>query len=456
MAILLLLIFLIISFAGIAWGLMRKDRYYQFPTLFCATWFLYFGPQAIGAIINKDKYPDSLHADFGLELALLYCISCILMGLAGYRYGRLSNKKLFHFSGYSYNRLFIGGVILNVIGFWGAYKLAQLCGGFIAQFTKGGHYGLSWVGAPVKYSFFSQLFYPGFLLSFLSTLYRPKNLRWILVSLSLLYPLAVIIFLGRRSMAAITIISILFSVFFVRRWAPSRLVQVLLLIVALAGTLFADAYRTKSQYGLHIEELKQIDVRGIVSDVFNGEGYSEFDMIVYGCSAVNRSLSLNYGLDFYNSIVVSFVPRQVVGERLKKSLFINIGDNIQAHLKDYYDWSIPYGSNPTGPFDSFRQFWFFGCILYFILGFIYRSLWTAAFENRNVGAQLWFIITAVLIPQSVFGSFTGILPRFLYSFVFVGSILYFARIPIGTKKDNSKYLMSLNSYNSYQYNMDHI
>jgi len=449
MTLLLLVIFLIISFTGIVWGLARKDRYYQFPTIFCATWFLFFGPQAIGAVINRDKYPDTLHADYGLQIALSYCVLCVLMGLAGYRYGGMSKKKLFRFRNYSYDRLFLGGIILCAVGLWGAYQLAQLSGGFVAQFTGGGHYGLEWRGAPVRYVFFSQLIYPGFLLVFLTTLYQPKILKWTIVIFCLMYPLAVIIFLGRRSYAGITGIIILLGVFFVKRWAPPRLVHVILLALAFVGITLAPAYRAKSQYGLHIEELKQIDARGIISDKFSGEHYGEFDVIVYGCAGVNRGFALNYGIDFYNSTVSSLVPRQLVGERLKNSLFIPAGTDLETLLKRYYDWSIPYGSNPTGPFDTFRQFWFLGCLLYFILGFIYRSLWTAAYEEQNVGAQLWYVVTAIIITQSVFGTFTGLAPYFLVILFFFGPILYFARIPTRSCQANMQDIMGFKCYDSY-------
>ena len=125
--------------------------------------------------------------------------------------------------------------------------------------------------------------------------------------------LSVILFLGRRSKAAELAIAILFSVFFAKRWVPPRVVFVALLVAATIGTILAPAYRTISQYGLDIQQLQEIDAPGIISDVFSGDQYCEFDMIVYGCAAVNRSLRLNYGMGFYNSTIGALVPRQLVG-----------------------------------------------------------------------------------------------------------------------------------------------
>ena len=449
MTVLLLVIFLIISLTGIVWGLASKDRYYQFPTLFCATWFLFFGPQAIGAVVNRNKYPESLHADYGLELALFFCILCTVMGLSGYAHGGRTERKLFQYRSYSCDRLFLGGIVLCAIGLWGAYKLAQLSGGLTAQFTQGGHYGLEWRGAPVKYSFFSQLVYPGFLLVFLTTLHRSSILRWTMTGLCLLYPLAVVVFLGRRSMAAILAISILLSVFFVKRWVPPRLVRVLLLALAFVGTILAPAYRSKSQYGLNIEELKQIDARGIISDAFSGKSYGEFDMIVYGCAAVNRGLAFSYGLDFYNANITVLVPRQLVGEEFKRSLFILPREDVGTLVERYYNWSIPYGTNPTGPFGAFASFWFFGCLLYFLLGYIYRNLWKSAYSEANIGAQLWYVMTAIFVPMSVFGSISLIVPTLFQILMSFGLVLYLARIQTRSCQDGMKDLVDSQCYGSY-------
>ena len=385
---LLLIILLCPALAGTIWGVMQKNRYYQFPTPFCATWLLYFGPQAIGATVNKGKYPASLHADHGLELALFFCILCIIAGLVGYACGGRTKRKLFHFKSYSCDRIFIAGIIVYTVGLWGAYELAQLCGGLVAQFTQGGHYGLEWRGAPVKYSFFARLVCPGFLLILLPTLRRPSVFRWTIVCLCLAYPLAVTVFLGRRGMTAVIAIMVLFSAFFVRRWAPPRVVFALLLVLAAVGVVVAPAYRAKAQYGLSMQELETMDARGILADTLSGESIGEFDVIVYGCAAANRGLAFDYGVNIFNSVIRALVPRQLVGQDVKNSLYLLPRKNVWALTQYYYGWSIPYGSNSTGPFSAFSAFWFFGCAFYFFLGFLYRCLWSAAYSKGNVAAPM--------------------------------------------------------------------
>ncbi len=437
MSLLLLIILLGIALGGTIWGVMWKDRYYQFPTLFCTTWLLYFGPQMIGAVINKTRYPENLHKDCGLEMALFFCILCTLMGLAGYAYGRTARKRLFRFKICSCDRLFLGGIVVYAVGLWGAYKLAQLSGGFIAEFTQGAHYALEWRGAPVRYSFFAQLVYPSFLLILLPTLRHPTVRRWIIVGLCLIYPLAVTLFLGRRSMTAVLVVTALVSAFFARRWAPPRAVFATLLVLAGIGVILGPAYRTKSQYGLSAQELRTIDARGILADTLGGESIGEFDVIIYGCAAANRGLAFDYGVNIYNGVIGALLPRQLVGEQLKNGLFVLPTKNVWALTQHYYGWSLPYGSNPTGPFSAFSAFWFFGCLFYFFLGVVYRCLWTAASSEGNVGAQVWYTATAIVIPTSVFGTVSGLLALFLPTLILFGVVLYFARLP-GTARGISE------------------
>lgn len=457
MAPLLLIILLCIALAGTVRGMMYRDRYYQFPTLFCATWLLYLGPQAIGAVLNKHKYPESLRADYGLELALFFCILCTIAGLAGYACGGRTKRKLFQYRNYSYDRLFLGGIVLYAVGLWGAYELAQLSGGFIAQFTGGGFYSMEWRGAAVKYSFFSRLVYPGFLLIFLSTLYRPSRYRWIIVCLCVVYPLALTVFAGRRSMTATLAVTILLSLFFAKHWAPSRLIFTTLLVLATAGVILGPAYRSRSQYGLNMQELSQIDARGIISDTFSGERYAEFDMIVYGCAAANRSLAFECGLGFYNATIGALVPRQLVGEEFKSSLFLISKEDVGQLMVRYYNWPIPYGTNPTGPFDAFKQFWFFGCLLYFVLGYVYRHLWAAAYQKANLGAQLWYVYTVLYIPSSIVGSWCGFAPTLLVALVFFGTILYLAHSPYDSSQTWAQNLGESTTSDEYcSYNTGHI
>ena len=142
------------------WGLLKKDRVFQYPTIAGVSWLVFFGVQAFASVVNVDKYPSAVLEDGGLIIALVMLCLCAAAGWLGYhRAGKC--RRSWTLPEFSVEKIFWGGVVLYSIGFFSAYRLGQLCGGFVQQFTGGGHYGLEWAGAPVKYAFFSQLVYPG-------------------------------------------------------------------------------------------------------------------------------------------------------------------------------------------------------------------------------------------------------------------------------------------------------
>lgn len=417
--ILLYVVFIAIASGMLIWALLEKDRVFQYPAIAGTSWLAYFGVQAFGAIQNPHKYPQAVLDDGGLIIALVMLCLCSGAGWLGYYHAGLS-RRILRFRKLSGQRLFWGGVILYGIGFLGAYKLAQLTGGFAQQFTGGGHYSLEWAGAPVRYVFFSQLTYPGLLLVLISTLRRFSWGKLLVCGLFVLYPLAVAVFLGRRSSAGMLAGIILLSLYFTKRIQIPRILCVIVPIAAFLVIYYGPAYRSISQYGLHYDEIVNSVAKADVGAVWKGQKYTEFDVMVVWGAATNRSLAFGYGADIYNNLVSFYVPRQLVGEEIKRSLMIQgIPDQAKAAVARVYNWGPDYGSFLTGPYTAFSQFWFFGCLLYYVFGYVFRLLWQAAYERRNLAAQIWYISCIVLIPMSIMSSIIAIPAQLVYIVAFM-------------------------------------
>lgn len=410
----------------VLWGLMRPERVYQFPTLFGAAWLFYLVPQAIGAISGQDKFPDAVLAEGGLEVALLMSVACVEAAWRGYqdkRWSRPFTAKSWTEAHYSDTRIFVGGVILYAIGMYAAYLLASLAGGFIEQFSGGGHYELEWVGLPVMYVFFANLIYPGMLFVFLALLYKPTFWRALVGILFSLYPLAMTVFLGRRYLTVFILMIVFITLYFVRRWTPPRL-AVIAGVVALAGFIVvAPQYRTITQYGFDGEQLKQVQVETSIRDMVRGDEYAEFDGLVLAAAAVNREGTFGLGTSFYNSTIAQLVPRQLVGESFKDSLMLDLWSTPSGSV--YAD--LPYGSNPTGIANAYTEFWFFGALIYYFMAAGMRRLWETALVP-SIGGQLWYVILAPLIPVSVVGSLFVLPGQFLGLYFFIALLLWFARL----------------------------
>ena len=87
------------------WGLLKRDRVFQYPTIAGISWLVFFGVQALGAVRNPGKYPESVLDDGGLIIALIMLCLCAAAGWIGYyhagrckrslRFAELSDKKIF-------------------------------------------------------------------------------------------------------------------------------------------------------------------------------------------------------------------------------------------------------------------------------------------------------------------------------------------------------------------------
>jgi len=420
---LLFSVLVLLSVAMLAWGLAGRERFYQFPTLAGATWLFFMCPQVVGALRNPGKYPNIVLSDHGLETALAMCVLCAACGWLGYL--RPSGGRTSEVHDLTPPQsLFLAGVSLYAVGFFGAYKLAELSGGFIHQFTEGGHYALEWRGLPVLYFGIAQMIYPGLLLALLGALRQPTTVKKFTVALFSVYPIAVSLLLGRRSMTAFLCMIFLLAFFFVRRWTPPRWLFATALLLGGLFVLVAPQYRALSQYGFRNGEISEIQIKASVEEVLSGQSYAEFDALVVTAAAVNRTGILDFGKGFYNSTVAQLVPRQLVGEEFKESLFLAGSDEDIAYKT--YRWSIPYGSTPTGPSNAFAEFWFFGAGLYFLLGFFSRWLWDRALAV-GTEAQIWYTVWAMMIPESIYGALVILPGRLFFYLLFLLPVLVWLR-----------------------------
>jgi hypothetical protein len=214
------------------------------------------------------------------------------------------------------------------------------------------------------------------------------------------------------------------GLYLVRRWTPPRIFVLAGFILMAVFVLVAPQYRTITQYGIDMEQLREIQIETSLADVVSGREYAEFDALVAVVASLNRDKSFTLGTGFYNSTIGQLVPRQLVGEEVKDALIIDLwGDQESATAMD-----IPYGSNPTGVANAFVEFWFFGVVLYYFGAAAVRRVWEAAMVRGNFGPQVWYLIIAPIIPISVVGSLQVIPGQLLGCYIFIAPMLRFARL----------------------------
>lgn len=429
-AFLLLLALLGLSGATLTWGLAERSRVFQYPTLAAAAWLGFIIPQAIGTLSHPANIPTEAFADHGLEMALFMSCICVLAGFLGYEHTTLLPRKVspwrrsdkvlrasvsnqackgdprdpqqfapsVHRRGtgpgrYSYDRLAVLGCVFLFLGLVGFHKLAMLSGGYVRHFSVEGNYLLYWAGLPVAYNFFANLVYPALLLLLLSTLKKPTTVKWLMVGMACLVPLATIAFLGRRGPLVEFVLIWAIALYFVRSWSPNR-TKVLLALVLGAGAMYlAVPYRTHSQIGADRSKISEIDLVAIVSRPWRGSDYVEFHYSVVALPAIQSSGDYCWGLMFYNTFVRDWIPHLAVGKEFKQSLLLPIRNTSDIIIAKYH-WETPLGTYRTGVVSAFAEFWYFGALVFYFVGRAFRWLWDKAATERNPVAQIAYVLAA--------------------------------------------------------------
>ena len=418
-----------ICISMLVWGLRYRDRVLQFPFLAGSVWVFYVGIQAIGVAVNPEWVPVGARRDGGLEMALLMASLCAGLSFWGYlRPMRLpGSARRSRYTVYSYRRLFVGGCVLIAIAYLSFFKLAELSGGVQAHFSTEGNYQLEWRGLPVAYVFFNRMIYPGLSLVLLAALHKPNLVRIVGVSIGSLLPLANILILGRRTEGVFLLLTVALCLFFQRRWAPRRSVAVI--AVALGGimVIVMPAYRAHSTIGSDYGQILAIDLDDLILSQVTGKTPSEFTYPVVQLAATHNAFEFNLGMGFYNRLIKEWVPSLLVGREFKDSLFVE-GPDFRQQTLTRYSWQPQFGWIPLGITDAFREFWFFGSFVFYLLGRGFRYLWERAYSGCDLRFRVFYI---ALISEAMLTILHGVTPFpffVIYAALALVPILMFGRI----------------------------
>lgn len=412
-ALLLLLIGVALFLLSTAWT--RRSGVVEYPFLAGCGLLAMTIPQAIGIVSNPWMVPRE-----GLYTALAFNSMCGIAIHTGWGRGRVrvGAPKVRLGSNIGY---WIGFVFL-LIGIWGFLKLASLSGGVTAHYSEHGNYALKWEGLPVAYSFFVGYLAPGFALLTLVALRQRVPWKLAPSCLFLSIQLATILFLGRRSAAAWLGVAVLSILYFWRQIVLPRWVMLLAVPIGMVIVFAAPAYRANSQIDSDHEKLREISLTESLGSAFEGQK-SEFWTTSYLFAICKEDHVFQYGAGIYNTFVQYFVPKLIVGAEGKNALFIDLPRTTESD--NSYGWRMPYGMVPGGPFSVFEQFWYFGCLIYWLVARALRILWERSTIHNDLLSQTSYIL--LLTPAiaaltndvfAVYGPFfTVMLPLWLLAWL---------------------------------------
>ncbi|MDJ0688939.1 MAG: hypothetical protein QNJ41_10545 [Xenococcaceae cyanobacterium MO_188.B32] len=408
-----LYLFVIICFGLLGWGMMRLERIYQYPFFMGATFISFIVPQAFSLTNNPGVVSDR-----ALERVFLMACLCAAMCWIGYQFSpdpKLLKKLNIEIDD---RKLFKAGVALMIFGHFFNFLLSRTN---IETAANG-----NWTGRATIYVFFAKVLYIAFAIFLRQTL-KDFKLKYIFCTLITAYPLlSSILISGRRqsTIAFVVIIGVLF--WFVKRFTVPRFI---ILAFSLLGIYFIRLLGSmRGNLWGHIATNKWEQIMSTSQD--------SMEVLLQGKILELRNAALlmdasvmtgrhGYGTGYWDNIVFQYFPGQIFGHGLKKALQFNWGTN--HYLKYLYHYTIHPGTTFTGIGDSFVEFDYFGCLVFALIAFLFKTLW---FSSNYYKSTLGTLLYAALITPAMVAITHGT-GRFIQEGIFqvgvLGLVTLFAR-----------------------------
>lgn len=371
----LLVILLLAGLGLIAWGMGGRDRIYQFPFLISAVLLGWIMPQLAGLARASFLPPEAL--DMTIFMTILTVGACWL----GYNWPVRSMR--FMAMPMNVRRLEIACAGLSLVGAFFFYKISTLPEEVVNA--------SQWTGTIVAYDFFARALNYGFILGILVYLMRRSPVALAVCLFDGAFYFQRIVIAGRRAVMLEFAAAIGLAFWFQWRIVPPR---VLVLAGLAVGALFINAiaqYRaaTLDRDGPRWEDVLQIDLLGNFEQILD-QGGDELANAAYIITATERRSAFDFGAFNWNALVFAYVPAQIVGAALKKSLYLDLG--LGNPMFDEFMYKPRLGTTTTGMADAFGSFWYFGAVKFFLVAVIMRKLYLAAMQGNVVGQACYITL----------------------------------------------------------------
>jgi hypothetical protein len=225
-----------------------------------------------------------------------------------------------------------------------------------------------------------------------------------LLNLSIYLPLIFIYF--RRADTFEFGLAILLGLLFVRNYAVSRSLIVVMTIVGFfllngVGQLrdLSGAYRLSTADTIEarvptLREVAEIDWFRAVEQGSRAEK-SEVMNAMIGMEAVASYGRFTLGAQYWDRMIFAYLPGQFFGYEFKRSLMIE--DNALEIARKELLFEQQAGTTSTGFLAPYHDFWFLGCIVWWLTGYVMGTFMRHARNGNLIG----FVLYAATITNAV-------------------------------------------------------
>ena len=426
MNLLSLILYGVVNIAMVLYYLSGKGRFYQFPFwtgMIALGWFF---PQAVGGYFNSGEFPANAYSD-----GMFFAASCTVALWVGFEYAvrkELQSKVSWLGTPFNPQKLYYAGAALCLFGFFFQWKLWSLPEEMLAQ--------SQWSGATVKYLFLASVFKMGFIALWLlylsqSRIFVPKLLIFLIPCMLMFFEAA--LFRGRRAGMMDLVSYIFVCLWFTRRISLPRWVLILGLSLGLVLINGIQTYRLilmdkDASLSERLSEAARADYLATSKRSWSRSG-AEFKNFIYYRQIHAETGIYDFGIVHWNRFVYNYVPAQIVGRGLKKSLMLKPTDlDMKTLVEERYGHHFKLGTTTTGYKDAFGSFGWFGGIKFLLIGLIMGTLYRHAIHGSFFG-QLLYVYLLTKGMQCVSHGTNGILVRgWIYFFALGYPVLIWARI----------------------------
>ena len=361
--------------AGIAaWGLLRTNRVFLYPVGVALLFMAWVVPQAIHIEVS------GLGEFYDAHVTWLYATVCLIATAAGFHAGLRHGPP----------------------GWRPALAVRPLLGGTVALVGLGGFCALKvywmaetndvaaqWTGAITAYHLGTQALIYAFALSWLIYLRtsRPVFLAMMCVAFLLMVP-GLMTGVKRSVIFELAFVAAA-GLHFVRRVRWNRLA---LVAACIFGTVLIHQVGAVRHY---IDNGRGNAVQAVASGVmferfeyFNLQSARELRQAISDIDIYSETMRFDGFALHWNRLVHQYVPAFLVGRETKDNLKVDV-------TAGYGDASARVissrGATRTGFSDSFRGFWWFGSVIFLVIGWGFGRLYTSS-RDGNLLAQFYYLV----------------------------------------------------------------
>lgn len=406
MSTLLVLCLLASTLFLLGWGMLRRERIYEFPFLTGVITFSFILPQIPG-LATESFLPAGAFVRTAVFMML-----CLFMCWWGWS-GKAKPFSFFRID-FDEGRLLIVAAVLSVAGAYFYFKLSRLPGELTIA--------VQMTGVPVMYIFFSRLLSYGLAIAVLCIVRRFSWWSLIILAFDLVFYLDRIVVTGKRAEAIELIMIFALAWWFYKRQAIPRM---LIITAIFFGTLLMNSmgeYRaiTKANSAPVWDEIRRIDVVGNLSTVLR-DGGDEMRNAILRINNTATTLQFDYGKFHWNRLIFNFVPAQLVGANVKQSFMLPVPTMAR-------DYDPIVGTTETGMADAFQSFWYLGAFKFFILAYLVRRIWVTA-NRGEFSAQFTYVLSIIPSMHAISHQTDWVLMVWVHMLMFAAPALLFAVIP---------------------------